>query len=257
MRGLDGKNILVAGGATGIGAATSLRLASEGASVVIGDLHHDVAEKTAARISEETGGSVQALAFDALDESSVATLVASARDVVGGTLHGVHYNVANLSHAVFGNDTDVVDIDPAVWQATLGANLTGFLYVLKHAVPVLLEADSAAIVATSSDASFAGDGAKPAYAVSKAGVNALVRHTASRWGREGLRCNAVAPSLTMTEVALAENRPGWKEAVLAKVPSTRLGDPADTAAMVSYLMSDDAVWINGQVIGVNGGMWFR
>lgn len=257
MRGLTDRTILVAGGATGIGAATALRLGSEGAIVVIGDLHADKAAETAARIAGETGATVTALAFDALDEPSVRELVAGAREAGGGKLHGVHYNVANLSHAVFGADTDVVDIPLDVWSATLASNLTGFLHMLRHAVPVLLEAETPSIVATSSDASFAGDAAKPAYAVSKAGVNALVRHTASRWGKEGLRCNAVAPSLTLTEVALAEDRPGWKDAVLAKVRSTRLGEPSDTAAMVAYLMSDDAVWINGQVIGVNGGMHFR
>ncbi|MFI8794152.1 SDR family NAD(P)-dependent oxidoreductase [Streptomyces sp. NPDC055105] len=256
MRGLNGKGVLVAGGATGIGAATVSRLAEEGANVVIGDRRLDVAEASAERISGATGAKVSAVGFDATDESSVATLVAEASARLG-RLDALHYNVANLSEAVFEQDTDVVDIDLVVWEQTLAANLTGFVHTLRHAVPVLLAADSPAIVATSSDASFAGDAAKPAYAVSKAGINALVRHTASKWGKQGLRCNAVAPSLTLTEVALAENRPGWKEAVLERVRSTRLGDPADTAAMVAYLMSDDGIWINGQVIGVNGGMYFR
>ncbi len=256
MRGLNGKAVLVAGGATGIGAATALRLAEEGADVVIGDRRREIAEATADRIGAAAGTKVSAVEFDATVDTSVATLVAEARDRLG-RLDALHYNVANLSDAVFGADTDVVDIDVAVWQQTLAANLTGFLFALKYAVPVLLEIESPAIVATSSDASFAGDAAKPAYAVSKAGINALVRHTASRWGKQGLRCNAIAPSLTLTEVALAEDRPGWKEAVLERVRSTRLGDPADTAAMVAYLMSDDGTWVNGQVIGVNGGMHFR
>lgn len=257
MQGLQDKVVLVAGAATGIGAATALRLAQESASVVIGDLREEQAQATAERIGARTGRTVTAIGFDATDEKSVAELVARAH-AVAGRLDGVHYNVANLSDAVFARDTDVVDLDVHVWDATLAANLTGFLYTLRHAVPVLLEGGGTpAVVATSSDASFAGDAAKPAYAVSKAGINALVRHTASRWGKEGLRCNAVAPSLTLTEVALAEERPGWKELVLEKVRSTRLGDPADTAAMVAYLLSDDAAWINGQVIGVNGGMYFR
>ncbi len=256
MRGLKGKAVLVAGGATGIGAATVTRLAEEGADVVIGDRRLDVAEATARRASDATGAKVSAVEFDATADDSVAALVSQARETLG-RLDAVHYNVADLSDAVFGHDTDVVDIDLAVWERTLAVNLTGFLYTLRHAVPVLLEASSPAIVVTSSDASFAGDAAKPAYAVSKAGLNALVRHTASKWGKQGLRCNAIAPSLTLTEVALAENRPGWKEAVLERVRSTRLGDPGDTAAMVAYLVSDDGQWINGQVIGVNGGMHFR
>ena len=257
MRGLQDRAVLVAGGATGIGAATVHRLASEGATVVLGDLRAEAAAATAERVSAETGTQVHAIGFDAIDESSVANLVAQARDIGRGALAHVHYNVANLSPAVFGNDTDAVDIDVGVWQATLAANLTGFLYMLRYAVPALLGNDGASIVATSSDASFRGDAAKPAYAVSKAGINALVRHTASRWGKSGLRCNAVAPSLTLTEAAVAEDRPGWKDSVLDQIPSTRLGAPEDTAAMVVYLMSDDAAWINGQIIGVNGGMHFR
>jgi NAD(P)-dependent dehydrogenase (short-subunit alcohol dehydrogenase family) len=255
MRGIAKRVIVVAGAATGIGAATALRLAQEGADVVIGDIRVDAASATAERISAETGGAVVATYFDATDEESTASLMEVAREHFGG-LDGLHYNVANLGPSVFGQDTDALDVELDVWEATLRTNLTGFLLALRGALPLLLQRPQPAIVVTSSDASFAGDAAKPAYAVSKAGINALVRHTASRWGKEGLRCNAVAPSLTLTEVALAENRAGWKEAVLERVRSTRLGDPADTAAMVTYLLSDDAAWINGQVIGVNGGMHF-
>lgn len=255
MRGLQGKKILIAGGATGIGAATATRLSEEGVEVMIGDLRHEAAEATAKRIEESTGTRVTAAAFDATDLESVRLLVETAQTELGG-LDGVHYNVADLSPAVFGNDTDVVDIDPAVWEASLAAGVTGLLYLLKVAVPVLVDGPGA-IVATSSDASFEGRDAKPGYGVAKAGVNILVQHVARKWGKTGLRCNAVAPSLTLTEVALAENRPGWKEQILSGVPSTRLGDPADTAAMVTYLFSDDAAWINGQVVGINGGLFLR
>jgi NAD(P)-dependent dehydrogenase (short-subunit alcohol dehydrogenase family) len=258
MRGLHDKKILIAGGATGIGAATALRLAEEGAVVIIGDLYEDSAAATAARIQAQTGSTVRSTGFDATDPGSAATLVANAQEQLDG-LDGVHYNVANLSHAVFGNDSDVVDIDLQVWNATLAAGLNGLLYVLKAAVPALLErpGGGGAIVATSSDASFEGRDSKPAYGVAKAGVNILIQHVARKWGKAGLRANAVAPSFTLTEVALAEDRPGWQEAMLANVPSTRVGDPGDTAAMVAYLFSDDAAWINGQVVGVNGGMYLR
>lgn len=256
MRGLNGRAIVVAGAASGIGAATARRLSEEGARVVIGDLRLDAASETASRISAQTGGQVLPIEFDATVADSVQNLMAVAAEKFGG-IDGLHYNVANLSSAVFGQDTDAVDVGLDVWQATLAANLTGFLLALRFALPILLESEHPAVVATSSDASFAGDASKPAYGVSKAGINALVRHVASRWGKQGVRCNAVAPSLTLTEVALAEDRPGWKDVVLSKVRSVRLGDPTDTAAMVAYLLSDDAAWINGQVIGVNGGMHFR
>ena len=256
MRGLQDKVVVVAGGARGIGAATAQRLADEGAHVVVADIAADLAAATAERIGAASRGRVLSAGFDAVDEESVRALVRFAVDSFGG-IDGVHFNVADLSKQTFGADTDPVAIELSVWQRTLAVDLTGFLLVARHAIPALLVRGGGALIATSSDSAFKGDVRKVGYAAAKAGLNAMCRHIASRWGREGIRANTVAPSLTLTETALQEGRPGWIEAVQAQVRSPRLGRPEDIAAMVAYLMSTDGEWINGQCYGVNGGLIFH
>jgi NAD(P)-dependent dehydrogenase (short-subunit alcohol dehydrogenase family) len=112
-------------------------------------------------------------------------------------------------------------------------------------------------VATSSINSVNGDVQKVAYSVAKAGINALVRHVARRWGKQSVRANAVAPALTLTEVVLAEERSGWKEQVLSGMAAPRLGEPQDIAALVAFLLSDDAAWITGQTYHLNGGLFLN
>jgi len=252
MDRLAGKVVLVAAGAAGIGAATAARAAREGARVVIGDVNLEGAEHTAVRLRDR-GHDVHAVRFDATDDESV-------RDLVGATverhgrLDGLHYNAADLSEHTFGRDGDAADVPYEVWDRTLDVSLSGCLRAVRHSVPHMLRNGGGAIVATSSVNAFNGDVQKVSYSVAKAGTNALIRHVARRWGKEGVRANSVAPALTLTETVLAEQRSGWKEAVLAGMASPRLGEPEDIAAIVTFLLSDDAAWITGQTYNVNGGL---
>lgn len=249
---LTGKVILVAAGAAGIGAATATRLAREGARVVIGDLNSEGAERTAARL-RDSGYEAQAKRFDATDEASVKEMI-DATVERHGQLDGVHYNAADLSDENFGRDTDAVDVPDDVWDHTLDVCLTGCLRTFRHAIPHLLAGGGGSLVATSSINAVNGDVQKVSYGVAKAGINSLVRHVARRWGKEGVRANAVAPALTLTEMVLAEERSGWKEQVLEGMAAPRLGQPEDIAAIVAFLLSDDATWITGQTYNVNGGL---
>ena len=257
MRGLDSKSILVAGGGTGIGASVAERLAQEGARVVIGDVNIGAAKETADRLSA-AGGTVTAVEFDITDESSVHDLIESAVATYG-SLDGLHANAADLSGGTFGRDGDAVEVPVEVWDRTLDVALKGHFYLVRHAVPKLLENGGGAIVHTSSTAAFMGEPLHVAYGVAKAGVTALVRHTSSRWGKQGIRSNAVAPGLTRTEIVLAEavERPEWHEFVLETIHSPRLGLPADIASAVAFLLSDDAAWVTGQVYSVDGGQLLR
>ncbi len=252
MRGLSGKVAVVAGGASGIGRATVLRLGEEGAHVVVGDLNHLGAVETAAEAGEAI-----AVEFDISVEASVAGLFTAAVEEYGGV--DLLFNVAaDLSAATLRRDTDAVDIDLEVWDRTFAVNLRGFLLTTRVAVPLLLERGGGVIVNTMSAAAFMGEPQRPAYAASKAGVGALTRHVASRWGKDGIRCNAVAPGLVLTEaVRSGPHFAEMEKTVLKGVRSPRLGEPEDIAAMVAYLMSDDAAWINGQVFGVDGGTLLR
>lgn len=242
------KVVIVAGGGSGIGAATARRLASEGARVVVGDLAADNAEKVAAEI----GG--LAVRYDQADEASVAALVDRAVQE-HGRLDGLHANAADM--AVLARDTDAVDIDLEVFDRTLDVGLRGYLLLTRHAVPRLLESGGGAIVYTSSGAAYVGESERVGYGVAKSGVNALMRHVASRWGKDGIRANAVAPGLVLTEQVRDSLPEDFRRKVLRGQRSHRLGDPSDIAAAVAYLLSDDASWVLGQVLSVDGGSTMR
>ena len=251
---LAGQVAVIAGGATGIGAATATRLAAEGALVVVGDVSNDGAAATAESI-RGSGGIAAAVTFDLADPDSVGALIDSAVAEFGGV--DLLFNVGS-DMSLLGADTDVVDIDFEVWDRTMTVTLRGYLAAMKYAIPVMLSRGGGAIVNMSSAAAFIGEGTRPAYATAKAGIGALTRHVASRWGRDGIRCNAVAPGFTGTE--MMRSVPQWPEleaAALRGTRSTRVGHPDDIAAMVAFLMSDEGVWVNGQVINIDGGAVLR
>ena len=190
LTGLSGKVAVVAGGATGIGAATAARLASEGCLVVVGDVAVDTARCTADKINN-AGGTASAVWFDLADPDSVAALLETAGSTYGG-IDAVFTVGADMG--AIRADTDVVDIDLDVWDRVMSVNLRGYVATMKHAIPRLLARGGGAIVNMSLAAAFQGEPARPAYATAKAGIGALTRHVASRWGKEGIRCNAVAPA---------------------------------------------------------------
>jgi NAD(P)-dependent dehydrogenase (short-subunit alcohol dehydrogenase family) len=252
MRGLADKVAVVAGGAGGIGTATSIRLAEEGAAVVVGDVNEEAARAVAAQITEAGGRAVD-LAFDITDEDAVVRLIATAVDEFGG-LDLLHCNAAALDPETILQDTDVETVSLDIFDRTIAVNLRGHVLCTRHALPQLVARGGGAIVYTASAAAFVGEPERPSYAIAKSGLTALTRHVASRWGKEGIRANAVAPGLVLTPAARAGTMAGR---VLPRIPHTRLGDPTDIAAAVAFLMSDDAAWINGQVLSVDGGSTMR
>jgi NAD(P)-dependent dehydrogenase (short-subunit alcohol dehydrogenase family) len=252
---LKDKAIIVVGAGTGIGAATVMRLTSEGARVCVADINHEAAQATAAR-AKAKGGDAFAVPVDITDEASVGAAFAEAVRTLG-RLDGAHMNAADL-RMIF-QDSDALAEDMAVFDRTIAVNLRGALLCTRAAVPYILAAGSGAIVYTSSGAGDAGETERPAYAASKSGLNALMRHVASRWGSAGITANCVAPGFVMTPEMIAgglvpdELITGF----IAHTPSTRVGAVDDIAAMVAMLLSDDARWINGQVLHVNGGALMR
>ena len=253
MLTLTGKVFVVAGGGSGIGEATAVRLARHGARVVVGDHRPVRAEAVAARINS-AGGEATAQVFDIVDESSVRALVARAVEGYGG-LDGIHVNAADLEAVV--QDSDAVDVPLEIYDRTQAVNLRGHLLCTRHAVPALIARGGGAIVYTSSGAAVMGEPSRVAYAMSKSGLHALLRHVASRWGKQGIRANAVAPGLVMTDAVRHAMSEEACAQVLAITRSPRLGAPEDIAAAVAFLLSDDAAWINGQVLAVDGGVTMR
>jgi NAD(P)-dependent dehydrogenase (short-subunit alcohol dehydrogenase family) len=255
MHGLSGKTFIVAGGATGIGAGTSQRLASEGASVVIGDINISGANATAERITA-TGGRVIAVEFDLADEESIQNLVD--RTVAEyGSIDGLHNVGADLSENNLGRDTTVLNTDLDVWHRTLDVNLLGYVRTIRAVLPHLLEQGTGSIVNTSSGGSLGTDPMHVAYNAAKAAVNQLTRHVANNWGKQGIRCNGVMPGLVMGETQERQNDLQMQQMFLMAAKTTRLGRPADLAAITAFLLSDEGEWINGQVWYIGGASHMR
>jgi NAD(P)-dependent dehydrogenase (short-subunit alcohol dehydrogenase family) len=230
---------VVVGGASGLGRATAQALADSGDRVVIADLDGDAAEKQAAEI----GGAGRAV--DVTDEDAVATLFDEVVAEHGG-FHGV-VNCAGVSTLA-----PVVDHDAAEWRRVVDVCLTGAFLVLKHAGRRV--ADGGALVSLSSlNARQPGTGLA-AYCASKAGLVALTEVTALELGPRRVRVNAVAPGLVVTPLtAPAMDIPGVRDDYVANTPLGRPGEPAEIGALCRFLLSDDAAWITGETIDINGG----
>jgi NAD(P)-dependent dehydrogenase (short-subunit alcohol dehydrogenase family) len=246
--------VAIAGAAGGIGADTAIRIAEEGARVVIGDLNADGAESTAMEI-RECGGEAVAIALDIAEEDQVERFIAFAVETYGG-LDGLFNNAADISAANLGADTDAVTIPNEVWQHTLNVNLTGYLFGVRYAVPELIKRGGGSILNTVSDSVYLGEPVRLAYAVSKTAITALSRHTASRWGPDGIRSNCLAPGPVLTEGLKAATTDEDRRVMMARIRYPRLGEADDLGAAAAFLLSDDAEFISGQTIRVNGGQTF-
>lgn len=267
MRGLQDKVIVVAAGGTGatdgtshgasIGGATARRLAQEGAKVVVGDINLPAAERTVELIEAE-GGTAVPHEFDAGEDDQIKSLMDRAISEYGG-IDGVHYNAMDMSRATLGVDGehDLLTLPLEAWQRTIDVGLTGMLLAARHSIPSMLERGGGSFVATVSGAVYAGEPIRVAYATTKTGMTAVVRHIASRWGKQGIRANAVAPGMVPGQAMLEGLPEEGKQRMLKMARSNRIGTADDIAAMVTFLLSDDGSWVTAQVISVDGGNTMR
>jgi NAD(P)-dependent dehydrogenase (short-subunit alcohol dehydrogenase family) len=252
VRGLRDKVAIVAGAAPGnIGGATAIRLAQEGMKVIVADLNSAAARVVADEITS-AGGYAIAKAFDITDESSYKELIQSAASELGG-LDALLNVAADLSANTIGRDTDVLSVPLDVWQHTIDVTLTGYMYGIRHALPLLIERGGGSIVNTMSSEVWMGEVQRVAYQTAKSGLIGLNRHTATLGGKRGVRSNIVAPGVTLTGAAMKILDEEYRKQILASVRSPRLGVPEDIAAMVAFLFSDDGIYVNGQTILVDGG----
>jgi 7-alpha-hydroxysteroid dehydrogenase len=247
VRGLNGKVGIVAGGGRGIGAATARRLAEEGAHVVIGDLMGDWAREVADDIKSK-GGKALGVDLNGTDADSQAAIVAAAVETFGG-LDFYHSNLAGGTEG----DIDALNCPVEVLDKSFAINTKSHFLATQAALPKIIERGGGAMIYTSSGAAAGGAAWQVAYPMTKNAIHALARHVASRWGKQGVRANVICPGLVLTEAVKQHLTDEYVEKGLKAIPHTRLGQPDDIAAAVTFLASSDGEWVNGQVWHVNGG----
>ena len=250
---LKGKIILVAG-AGGIGNELARRYAREGASVFLGDIDGAMAKTVAGEIVE-AGGSAIGIELNGADNASVKSAVDIAVSSFGG-LDGFHANFASFRDGTDGED--VLDLPLDIYDEVMHVNARGFLLCTRHAVPAMIARGGGSMVYTSSGAAYIGEEVRVAYAMSKTAVHALMRHVARRFGPNGIRANVIAPGVISHPRFEAVITPEMANAFMQSTAiKTRLGSPADIAAMAALLMSDEGSYITGQAISVDGGNSMR
>lgn len=247
----SGKIALVTGGGSGIGRATALRFAQEGADVAIADLNLTTAAQTAKEI-QSMGR--RALAI----EADVTRKEDSARMVQEALAHFGHLDVVFANAGVSGGE-EVAKMDPADWNRVISTNLTGVFLTCKFAVPALIQAGGGAIVTMgSSMAGWDTSAGGAAYMASKAGVVGFTKSLALQLGGYGIRVNSICPGIIRTNLG---HRPGMDRAAhgaryerfAKRIPLRRVGQPEDVAAAVAFLASDDARHITGSALLIDGG----
>lgn len=247
MERLQGRKALVTGAASGIGRATAKRLAQEGASVFCVDIAAEGAAQTAKEIDAD-GGRASSQAADVADLGACEAAVAAAADAFGGL-----DLLANIAGILRPGHTHEQDSD--VFDLTIAINLTGTFYMCRSALPKLLE-NGGAIVNMASAAALQGVPYNAAYCASKAGVVGLTRSLASEYSRRKIRVNCICPGGVMTPMTQAgfpveDLDPALMARIAPQMPS--VGKPEDIAALVAYLASDEAAYMTGSAITIDGG----
>jgi 3-oxoacyl-[acyl-carrier protein] reductase len=245
-RSLEGKVALVTGSSRGIGRASAVRLASEGATVVVNHVGDaEVAAQVVAQISE-AGGSAFARETDVSDSAAVKEMFLWMESDVGPTDILVN-NAGVASHIPF------VKLDLEEWNRILSVNLTGVFNCCKGAVPQMVEHGAGKIINIASELGLVGAVDLVHYSASKGGVIAMSKALARELSPLGINVNVVAPGPTETE--LLTNYPEeYNDETLAQIPLGRWGQPEDIAATVAFLASEDASFYAGWVLSPNGGV---
>ncbi len=247
MFDLSGKVALVTGGSRGIGRATAQALAVQGAHVIIGYGSNEAAARETAQAIEKAGGKAEILGFDVADSAAAEKAVAEAAKRLGR----LDVLVANAGISIDGLLLRLKDED---FDRTFAVNVKGAVACARGALKSMMRARAGRIVFLSSVVGEMGNAGQTAYAASKAALLGVTRSLAREYASRGITINAVTPGYIETDMtsALTEEQ---RQAMLAGVPLARAGRAEEVAACVAFLASDEAGYITGQALRINGGMY--
>lgn len=252
MARLAEKVAIITGAASGMGEATAKLFAQEGAKVIVADINMEGAERVVNEITS-AGGIAVAQFVDIGSPEKLEEMVQRAKDEYG-RLDILHNNAARLD---FKNDVDVAGMDILEWDETMRYNLRSVMLGSKYAIPLMLESGGGSIINTSSMGGIVGEMSKTAYGAAKAGIISLTKATSVQYGKQGIRCNAIAPGMVLND-AIVDNAPESLKKLIdiyTEHKSTpRIGNPMDVAYLALYLASDESAFITGQVINADGGI---
>jgi 3-oxoacyl-[acyl-carrier protein] reductase len=245
MSKLNGKTALVTGASRGIGRAIAFALAQSGAQVLV---HYSSSEQEAdavVAVIRKSGGKAEKVGADLRVAEAVRGLAGRVREIVGGRLDILVAN-AGISKAATIEATTVADFDDQ-----FAVNVRAPFFLVQQLLPALCKGSS--VIFTSSLAAHASVGTLSAYAATKGAIDTLVKYFAAALGPRGIRVNAVAPGVVETDMSNFTKTEAGREATLAMQALKRLAEPDDIAPVVAFLASDDARWITGDSIHVDGG----
>jgi NAD(P)-dependent dehydrogenase (short-subunit alcohol dehydrogenase family) len=245
---LSGKVAIITGSASGIGRETARIMAGRGAKVVIADINMEGAQVTASAI----GDAAMAVALDLGDDESIAAAVAAVVDRFG-RIDILHNNATASGRELVEQDGMLEDMPNWLWERLFHVNCRGAMVLTRTCLPYLIEAKGS-IVNTVSGHALQGAIRNMAYSATKAALIQMTRSIATAYGRQGVRCNAVAPGLILTETVKRDFPPELLKLVLDETPRDRVGAPEDVAEAVAFLASDAARNITGQCLAVDGGV---
>jgi NAD(P)-dependent dehydrogenase (short-subunit alcohol dehydrogenase family) len=250
-RDLEGKSALVTGGASGIGRATALAFAREGARVAVADIMQDAAQRTVTEI-EAMGGQALAIGCDVTDDDAVKAMIAATVDAFG-SLDCAFNNAGIAPYQVNAGGQKIADVAPEAWRRLIDVNLTGVWLCLRHEVAQMrAQGSGGVIINTASILGLVGTATSSAYVAAKHGVVGLTKVAAADHAEDNIRVNAVCPGYIETPMT-EETMRRRGERIMARVPMARMGKASEIAEAVVWLCSPKASFVTGVSWAVDGG----
>lgn len=248
---LESRVAIITGAAQGIGLEVAKVLMEGGATVILADILADRVE-AAAEALRVAGGQAEAEAFDLTDEASVAAAVARIASR-HGRIDIIHNNAAYQTTEQRARDLDVVNLATEAWDRAFAVNTRGPMLLCKHALPIMIAGGGGSLIHSASGFGLLGEMTLTAYGASKAALINLSRFIATQYGKQGIRSNVIAIGFVLSETAIETTPQAVKDVLLDHHLNPALGRPRDIANVVAFLASDEACFINGAMIPVDGG----